>query len=72
MLIHILNPILQSRNDSAVAALRWTTLIELPLGDRTLTFRIVETWCIRRPTGEMAGAYENCLSAFAAAWRIKP
>jgi hypothetical protein len=46
-------------------------LIELPVGDKVLTYLIVEAWCVRQPTGELTGNYTNCLSAFAA-WRIKP
>ena len=71
MLIHLVNPLLQARNGTVLVALRWMPLIELPIGNGTLTFHIVEAWCIRQPTGELTGDYRNCLSAFAAAWRIK-
>ena len=72
MLVHLLNPLLQARNGTAVAALRWMPLIELPIGYKMVTFHIVEAWCVQLPTGELTGDYANCLSAFAAAWRIKP
>lgn len=72
MLIHLLNPLLQAHNGTAVVALRWMPLIELPIGYKLVTFHIVEAWCVQRPTGELTGDYANCLSAFAAAWRIKP
>lgn len=72
MLIHLLNPLLQAHNGTAVVALRWMPLIELTIGYRTMAFHIVEAWCIQQPTGELTGNYANCLSAFAAAWRIKP
>jgi hypothetical protein len=72
MLVHLLNPLLQAHNGTAVVALRWMPLIELPIGYRMLTFQIVEAWCVRRPTGELIGDYANSLSAFTAAWRIKP
>jgi hypothetical protein len=72
MLINLLNPLLESHNGTEVVPLRWVPLIELPVGDKVLTYLIVEAWCVRRPAGELTGNYTNCLSAFAAAWRIKP
>jgi hypothetical protein len=72
MLIHFLNPLLQAHNGTAAVALRWIPLIELPIGYEILAFHIVQAWRVQRPTGELTGNYTNCLSAFAAAWRIKP
>ena len=72
MLIHLLNPLLQAHNGTAVVALRRMPLIELLIGYKLVTFHIVEAWCVQRPAGELTGDYANCLSAFAAAWRIKP
>ncbi len=72
MLVHFLNPLLRAQNRTAVVALRWKPLLELPIGYKMLTFLIVEAWCVRRPTGKLTGDYANVLSAFAAAWKIKP
>jgi hypothetical protein len=71
MLVHLLNVALKARNGSAVVALRWTPVFSLPVGDRILTYRIVEAWCIELPTGGLVAEYPDPLSAFAAAWRMK-
>ena len=71
MLVHLLNVALKARNGSAVVALRWTPVFSLPVGDRILTWRIADAWCVERPTGGLAGEYRNPLPAFAAAWRMK-
>jgi hypothetical protein len=72
MLIHLLNPLLQAHNGTAIVPLRWVPLIALPIGYKTLTFHIVEAWSVQRPTGELTGDYTNALSAFVAAWSVKP
>ena len=71
MLVHLLNLALKARNGSAIVALRWTPVFSLPVGDGTLTYRIVDAWCIERPTGGLVGEYPDPLTAFAAAWRMK-
>jgi hypothetical protein len=72
MLVNLLNLALKARNGSAVVALRWTPFFSIPVGDGMLTYSIVDAWCIERPTGGLVGEYSNSLSAFAAAWRMKP
>jgi hypothetical protein len=72
MLVHLLNLALKARNGSAIVALRWTPVFSLPVGDGTLTYRIVDAWCIERPSGGLVGEYSNPLAAFAAAWGMKP
>jgi hypothetical protein len=47
-------------------------VFSLPVGDKMLTYLIVEAWCIERPGGGLVGDYSNLPSAFAAAWRMKP
>ena len=72
MLVHLFNLALKARNGSAVVALRWKPVLSLPVGDRVLTYSIVDAWCIERPTGGLIGEYPDSLSAFAAAWRMTP
>ena len=72
MLIHILNLALKARNAASVVPLRWTPVFTLPLGNGLLTWRIVDAWCIERPSGELVGDYTNPVSAFAVAWRMVP
>jgi hypothetical protein len=72
MLVQLLNFALKARNGSAVVALRWTPVFSLPVGDKLLTYCIVDAWCIERPTGGLVGEYRDSLSAFAAAWRMEP
>ena len=71
MLVHLLNRVLNTRNGSAIIALRSTPLFSVRVGDNILTYNIVETWCIERPIGGFVGEYSNLLSAFAAASRMK-
>jgi hypothetical protein len=42
MLVHLFNVVLKARNGSAIVALRWTPLFELPLSDGTMTYCIVD------------------------------
>jgi hypothetical protein len=72
MLVHFLNFALKARNGSSVVALRWTPVFSFPVGDRILTYTIVDAWCIEQPTGGLVGEYPGPLSAFAAARRMKP
>ena len=72
MLVHHFIFALKARNGSAIVALRWTRVFSLPVGDRILAYSIVDAWCIEQPTGGLVGEYPNSLSAFAAAWRMKP
>jgi hypothetical protein len=71
MLVNLFNFALKARNGSAIVALRWRPVFSLPIGDRILTYSIVDAWCIDRPIGGLIGEYPNSLSAFAAAWRMK-
>lgn len=72
MLIPILNLALKARNGASVVPLRWTPVFSLPVGDGLLTWRIVDAWCIERPSGGLVGDYANPIAAFAAAWRMVP
>ena len=72
MLVHVLNIALKARNGSAIVALRWTPVFSLPVGGKMMTYCIVDAWCIEQPRGGLVGDYASVLSAFLAAWSMKP